>query len=238
MNVQNIRLGILECGEVRTEIREQFGTSVDWFKLYLSQTQPGTFDVVSYKAYLGEMPVNPEDCDAWLLTGSVHSVLDRAAWMTSLKTFVREASKTQKIIGVCFGHQLIAEAFGGKVEKAQTGWQVGLQRYSVQAKPDWMMPDPDAIALVASHQDQVIIPPDGAIVVAGNESCPFGMMQIGPNILTIQLHPEMTKECSKALTELRVNVLGSELVAEAYRSLEEERQAQVFADWIKNFLIK
>jgi GMP synthase-like glutamine amidotransferase len=230
------KLGIIECGPVRAELAAQFGSAVDWFKAYLDPVLGARFEFTSYAAYRNDFPASVDDCAAWLLTGSVYGVYEQADWMLRLEGFVRNAALRKKVVGVCFGHQLIAKAFGGRVAKAEQGWQIGLQRYIIKSQKSWMTPPLQSFALVASHQDQIVTPPANAVVLAENAASPFGMMQLGDNILTIQLHPEMSVACSAALTNLRSEILGPERVAAAKASFAQVPDDQTFAKWIAQFL--
>jgi GMP synthase-like glutamine amidotransferase len=235
-----MNIGILECGPTRPELAAEFGTSPEWFKRYFGETKQrsGNFTFTVYQAYLGHIPADPHACDGWLLTGSAYSVTQQDEWMLRLQAFVCNAAKTRKVVGVCFGHQLIAKAFGGEVGAAKQGWQVGAQRYEVHCQKDWMTPQLEGFALVASHQDQVTRVPNGAEVLAGNEHCPVGMMQIGDNVMTIQLHPEMQVACSDKLIDLRANILGDARAAAAKTSLEQDIHADRFGRWMNAFLLQ
>ncbi|MGL5742903.1 MAG: glutamine amidotransferase-related protein [Legionella sp.] len=154
-----------------------------------------------------------------------------------LEDFVRELhTQKKKIIGICFGHQLIVKALGGQVIKSPKGWGIGMSvNKMIQNKP-WMSPLLDALNLIVSHQDQVVALPLMAEVLAASDFCPFYLLQIGDNIVTVQGHPAFTKSYSQALIETRKSKLGNALSEQGLKSLQLKCDDVVFAHWIVNFL--
>ena len=182
------------------------------------------------------MPAGPQAHDAYLITGSAHSVYEPLAWIDRLKAFVRVAAETRPVVGICFGHQLIAETFGGHVAKAAQGWGVGVHRYRIDERTAWMAPGLDEVALVVSHQDQVVEPPAGARVLGGSGFCPIGIMQIGVNVMSIQSHPEMRPDFTRDLYATRRSLIGAENIDRAISSLDEPTNADAVAQWILAFI--
>ncbi|MEO0761494.1 MAG: type 1 glutamine amidotransferase, partial [Pseudomonadota bacterium] len=151
-----------------------------------------------YRYYMtleGELPAAPTECDAWLVTGSRHGVYDPLPWIEPLKDFLRATRAAGRpIIGICFGHQVVAEAFGGRATKFDGGWGLGRQDYAVAARPGWMADAPASLGLYAVHQDQVVALPEDATLLATNEHCAHAMVAYGdaetPDAVTVQPHPE------------------------------------------------
>ncbi|MDP6709686.1 MAG: hypothetical protein QF893_25380, partial [Alphaproteobacteria bacterium] len=135
-----------------------------------------------------------------------------------------------------FGHQLLADAFGGTVEKAAQGWGVGLHRYEVVAPEAWMAPPVPAFANIVFHQDQVTVPPPGARLLASSAFCPHAMLRIGDNILTLQSHPEMSKAFATELLEGRRDMVGHATAATALESLRQGDDSHLVARWMLRFL--
>ncbi|MEM6579549.1 MAG: type 1 glutamine amidotransferase, partial [Pseudomonadota bacterium] len=140
------------------------------------------FDVVGWNVVDGVFPDSIHDADGWLLTGSKHGAYEDHPWIAPLEDFIREAHAARvPMIGVCFGHQIIAQALGGKVEKFAGGWSVGLTEYQLNGAP---------CAIHAWHQDQVVVRPPEAAVFARTEFCENAGLVYGDHVWTIQPHPE------------------------------------------------
>lgn len=229
-----MKLGILETGQPPAEVIDEFGDYPAMFRRLFGEDAYAyrTFEVVA-----GKLPDAPEACDAYVVTGSSAGVYDPLPWIEPLKDFLRAAKGRAALVGVCFGHQVMAEAFGGKVEKSELGWGVGLHRYDVAAPQDWMEPV-GRIAVPASHQDQVVVPPPGATVVAGSSFCPFGMLAYeDARAISIQLHPEFEPAYAKALIETRRGVRYTDHQADgAILSFEQPDDRARVGGWIKGFL--
>jgi GMP synthase-like glutamine amidotransferase len=153
------------------------------------------FDVVR-----DEYPESLDACDGYLTTGSAASVYDDEVWLGRLMDFVRKLhSERRAFVGICFGHQLIAEALGGKVGPSPRGWGVGSKSVLIDKALDWMIPEAESIRLLLSHQDQIEELPPGAVVIGGNGHCPYSIITAGETFLGIQGHPEFTPEYARAL---------------------------------------
>jgi GMP synthase-like glutamine amidotransferase len=138
-------------------------------------------------------------------------------------------------IGDCFGHQLLAVALGGSVERAAVGWRVGVQTYRVTRPQPWMVPAAEEFRLIASHQDQVIVPPEGAVVFAEGPGCPVAGMAYG-SAISFQGHPEYTPELSQLLTLDRWERIGDEETRRGLASLDLGVTQGLTADWIVEFV--
>jgi GMP synthase-like glutamine amidotransferase len=152
------------------------------------------------------LPAAAAECDAWLITGSRHGVYDGLPWIEPLKLFLRRArAEGVPVIGICFGHQIMAEAFGGRAEKSAKGWGVGVQEYAVGASPGWMADAPGRIAMHVLHQDQVTAVPADATRLASSPFCEYAMLAYGdpeaPEAISIQSHPEFDEAFMRAIVE-------------------------------------
>jgi GMP synthase-like glutamine amidotransferase len=233
-------IGILECGQTRSDWLAEHGEIADPFPPFLTRADPTlTFRV--YKAHKDELPRHADECDAWLVTGSPNSVYERPAWQARLSAFLVEVAKHRPVIGICYGHQLLHDALGGAVERAAAGWGIGVQKYELREVPAWAPPEgsrgaTDGFHLIALHQDQVTRPAPGSRVLAGNTFCPSCITTIGENVFTIQAHPEMTRQLAKALYEELRTEQGSHSTDVALQSLDTKIDGELAARWILAFV--
>ncbi|WP_300296346.1 type 1 glutamine amidotransferase [Ferrovibrio sp.] len=184
-----MKIGIIECGPVPAALRNTYISYPAMFSAQLAPLLPlATFETVS--VVHGEALPGPEARDAWLLTGSRHGVYDDLPWIEPLKTFIRAvAAQRRPMVGVCFGHQIIAEALGGRVQKAEIGWRVGLETYATRFNGA-----AQSVAMPAFHQDQIVVQPPGTEIVAQSDACPYaGLSYTDAPILSVQFHPEFNR---------------------------------------------
>lgn len=184
-----MKIGIIECGPVPAPLQSKYISYPAMFEAQLQPLLPGaSFSTIS--VVNGETLPAPDACEAWLIPGSRHGVYDELPWIEPLKDFIREAAKLKRpMAGVCFGHQIIAEALGGKVEKARIGFRIGLERY--ETAMDGL---PQNIAMPAFHQDQIIVQPPNSEVVARSEACAFAALRYkDAPVFSVQFHPEFSR---------------------------------------------
>jgi GMP synthase-like glutamine amidotransferase len=231
-----MKIGLFECDHVHERYRQITGDYRDMFAALFKESAPD-FMLQPYDVCNGEFPPSLDACDAYLGTGSRFSVYDDIDWIQSLKNFVRRIYQANKpFVGVCFGHQVIAEALGGKVERAETGWGVGVRRIDVTRTEAWMQPPRSICRLQYMHRDQVKRLPENSVVIGRSDHCPVAMFRLGDSMLGIQAHPEFPKIYSEALLNDRVAQIGELSVAAALASLQEETDEPVVARWIVEFL--
>ena len=230
-----MNIGILQCGHVQENLVPQHGEYPDMFITLLKKACP-TLSFTMYDAKYDTLPTHVDACDAYLITGSRHGVNDDLPWIPKLEQFIRDLHAAhKKVIGICFGHQLIAKALGGKVIRSPKGWGVGMSKNKVTQQKPWMNPAREKFNLLVSHQDQVVELPPGAEVLASNETCPIYMTQIGNN-LSVQGHPEFSKAYSEALIEYRKDSLDTARYEQGLQSLKLDKDDALVARWIINFL--
>ena len=227
-----MKIGLLECDHVAESNLEIAGDYRDMFAALLPDLEWGYYDVCQ-----GHFPERADACAAYLCTGSKHSVYDREPWILQLKSFVREIyAGGQAFIGVCFGHQMLGEALGGKVEKAASGWNVGVHQFDILQAEAWMTPFQTPLRLLMMCQDQVVQLPENSTLLAATATCPVGMFRVGSAMLGIQAHPEFSKAYTQRLMELRREKIGPVKVAKALEGLGQDVNSTVFAQWITAFL--
>lgn len=233
-----MRLGILCSDAVRDELQSQFGDYPGMFESVLGQgaaTEP--LEYASYDVRGGEYPERLEECDAYLITGSRDSVYDDEPWIRRLGEFVLELDGARTpLIGICFGHQLIAHVLDGETASADVGWAVGVHTSEVLVQQSWMTPCPTRFRLISSHKDQVVTLPNRASLFAASEICPHGGFTIDGHILTFQGHPEFEPEYAAYLMTSRRDLLGEQRFAAGMASLEQRIDSALVAKWIVNFI--
>ena len=223
-----MKLAILETGRPPGTLAEEFGDYPAMFEQLLGPA----FETESFDVAAGEMPEQGAH-HAYLITGSPAGVYDPLPWIDPLQEFIRSANGA-RMVGVCFGHQIMAEALGGRVEKSEKGWGAGLHRYTVVRSEPWM-DTAGTIAVPASHQDQVVIQPPNSEVVAASEFTPFAALAWTDRpAISFQFHPEFSPAFAKALIEKRFDVVPNP--KEAIASLDAPNDNARVAGWITRFL--
>ena len=236
MGKYEMKLGILKTDAVRPDWVPEFGEYPDMFATLLGREDP-SMEFITYDVEEGEFPADLDEVDAYLITGSKSSVYEDKPWIHRLREFVRELDARQKkIIGICFGHQLIAEALGGKTEKSEKGWGVGLHSHHFNSIPEWHDAGATELKILVSHQDQVVRNAEGAVVLAGSEFCENAVCQIGDHILTFQGHPEFLPEYSREIMNYRRETIGEEVYESGIASLAGEQEGSRVARWVLKFL--
>ena len=233
-----MRIGILRTDSVRPEFQGEFGDYPAMFRaMLMASADDVPIEFRDYDVQSGEYPTALDECDAYLITGSRHSVYEDQPWIHRLAAFVRELDDARhKLVGICFGHQLIAHTLGGETRAADNGWAVGVQDTCVLAPAEWMLPYREKFGLLSSHKDQVVRLPDGAELFASTDFCPNSGFTIGDHILTFQGHPEFSKGYSRALMDMRRDMLGEPAYTAGVQSLEKPAHPTVVGRWIVNFI--
>jgi len=187
-----MKIGILQTGRAPDALIETAG---DYDQMFCTLLDGHGFEFETYAVLDGVFPASPEAADGWLITGSRFGVYEDHSWIPPLEELVRAIhAKALPLVGICFGHQIIAQALGGTVEKYPGGWAVGRVEYEQ---------DGQTLSLNAWHQDQVTTLPEGARVLAGSDFCANGVLAYGDTIWTLQPHPEFSTAFVAGLIEKR-----------------------------------
>jgi GMP synthase-like glutamine amidotransferase len=228
---------IIETGLVRPRHRERHGSYPQMFeRLIRAEDQSVIFDVVSVAN--GEPLPDPRQLQAVLITGSAASVYDDLDWIAPLEDFVRSAYVNRTpMVGVCFGHQLIAQALGGTVRKSEKGWGIGRHVYDVV--PGNGAIEEERIAIACSHQDQVIeVPADAQTILFSSFTPHAGLLYANGATLSVQPHPEFGADYAYALCEAREGHAPKSVVTAAKASLAEPLDSALLGRAITRFLAR
>jgi GMP synthase-like glutamine amidotransferase len=224
------RLALLETGFPPRELQPRFGTYAAMFTDLLgSDMIEAVYDVTH-----GAWPQRPEDHAAYLITGSSAGVYDELPWIEPLRQFLIAAKGKAKLVGICFGHQIMAEAFGGRAVKSEKGWGIGLQDYVLNGGAGWTQ-GVGHIAIPVCHQDQVIEQPPNSMLIGGNEFCPIGILAYDDQpAISVQFHPEFEPGFVDALIDL----IGEEVPdpQAAHDSLRQPNDRQRVGEWIRRYV--
>ena len=220
-----MKITILLSGETPDSFMEEFGAYADRFVALLApQSEQLSFDSIA--VHKNESLPDPATLQGAIVTGSAFGAYDSPPWMNPLREFIRSAyKKGLPMLGICFGHQIIADALGGTVTKSEKGWSIGRHVYRLEQCPECFLggaDEPDQLAIAASHQDQVVVPPPDARVFLSSDFTPnAGLIYNNGRVMSLQPHPEFEIAYSKAICELRRNnPLEDEAVDQAVSSLD------------------
>ncbi len=238
-------IGILETGLPPDHLAPQHGSYVEMMAALVEKASVQDQPCFNYRGYCvldDEFPAAADECDGWIITGSKHGVYDDLPWIEPLKVLVREIYQAKiPLVGICFGHQIMAEALGGKVEKSDRGWGLGLQTYQLvnRTPPNGTTTHYPAITLNAIHQDQVVEPPADARVFAGSTFCPYAGLVYGDQAFSLQPHPEFSISYEQALIEYRRGTVFPEVVSdralEGLKPHDRVADAALVGGWMHDF---
>jgi GMP synthase-like glutamine amidotransferase len=232
-----MKIGILKADSVLEQFQPEHGDYPDMFVRRLGDNAPESVEFTTYDVEHGVYPNHMDDCDGYVITGSKKSVYDDEDWIRVLEAYVVELHEHLKpLIGICFGHQLVAQALGGKTEAAAVGWGVGVHESTIHSQLPYMEPALAQARVLVSHKDQVTQLPPGASLLASSEFCPNSMFQIGEHIFCMQGHPEFRAGYSKDLMNMRRELLGEAVYAAGIDSLQQDLHSDTIARWIVQFI--
>lgn len=218
-------IGILQTGLAPENLASDLGDYPDMFARLLDGNG---FDFRTFRVVEGEFPKSVTECDGWLITGSRHGAYEDHDWIPPLEQFIRDAFTARvPVVGICFGHQIVAQAMGGKVERYSGGWAVGATEYDFGG---------ETLVLNAWHRDQVTERPKGAKVIASNDFCTNAALLYDDRALTVQAHPEFRPEFVDGLMKTRgKGVVPDDLMAQAAEKLDRPLNDKTMAAQIAAF---
>lgn len=231
-----MKIGLLQCDSVMESLQVKHGDYPAMFDQLLKQVD-SEIELSVFNVIEGEYPENIHEFDGYVTTGSRYGAEDDLPWIHDLIGFVQTLHREKiKLVGICFGHQIIAKALGGLVVKSEKGWGVGVSINKVAKHLDWMQPAKPEMQLLVSHQDQVIKLPENSVVLATSDFCPAYMYSVDEYFLSIQGHPEFSKSYSNDLMESRRDRIPHDVIESGQASLANDLDDALMAKWIVNFI--
>ena len=232
-----MKIGVLQTGTVAPELSDEHGSYVTMFERMLQRADPSFTAMLWDVNEKHEIPASPQEAEGWIITGSRHGVYEDHPWIDPLKEFLRTTHAAQvPMVGVCFGHQILAEALGGAVAKSDRGWGCGIHEYTLRDRPVWMDQPAQTIAIHAMHQDQIVKLPPGATVLAESPFCPYAALAYGETAMSIQPHPEFDGAFQRGIINLRRGGAIPEKIADtALAGIDGPTDSDMFGRWITNF---
>ncbi|MBT6508046.1 MAG: type 1 glutamine amidotransferase [Marinovum sp.] len=221
-----MKVGILQAGHAPAEMIAETGNYAQMFTQFLSGRD---YSFAAYSVVDMEFPKSAHSADCWVITGSRHGVYENLPFIEPLKALVRDIYNLKiPLVGVCFGHQMIAQALGGQVEKYSGGWSVGATDYDFEGQ---------TVSLNAWHQDQVVALPADARVLGSSPFCKYAFLGYGENVFTVQAHPEFDSRFINGLIDTRGRgLVPDDLLERASSKLELPNSNSALADRIHSVL--
>ncbi len=221
-----MKIGILQTGHVPDDLAQNHGHYEQMFSTLLGGYG---FEFANYAVVDNEFPATVDECDGWLITGSRHGAYEDHDWIPPLEDLIRNIYAADvPLVGVCFGHQIMAQALGGKVEKFGGLWGVGNLTYTTT--------DGSQLTLLAMHQDQVTQRPPEATVTVTSEFCENAGLAYKGNAMSIQPHPEFTPAFMRELINMRKGtVIPDDQAGPALEKLDVANDSAAYAKKIAEF---
>lgn len=225
-----MKIGILQCGHTPDEVKASHG---DFDVLFHQMLEGHGFSFKTWNVVDMEFPKGPKSADCWLVTGSKHGAYEDHPFIPPLEELIRKIYATDRpMVGICFGHQIIATALGGSVEKFTGGWAIGRHDYEIEGL--------GRVAVNAWHQDQVTVVPEGAKVIGSSPFCRNAALVYGDKIMTVQPHPELTNPVIASYIENRRGTgdYPEDLMDQAQACVSLENEGDAVAQMLAQFLTK
>lgn len=231
-------IAILQTGENNAALSADQPQPPELFRALLDEAvSAGEITLSSFAVLHSQFPASATDFDGYIITGSASGVYEDDAWIGALMTFIQDVYAAGiPIVGICFGHQALAQALGGEVIKSPKGWGLGIRTVDMTPNGQQLAQARDDLKLIYVHQDQVIKLPEQAERLAGDEFCPNAAFRIGNQVLAFQGHPEFTESYVTELFDVLIPRVGEAKAAQAHQSMSESDDGHLVGKWIVSFL--
>lgn len=230
-----MKIAILDADILYDSLRPDYGSYGRMFEHLLG---PVTRDwqLTVYCVINGQYPADPAQYDGFLITGSKYDSFASDDWIVTLRQYAQALYELGKpMVGVCFGHQLLAHALGGRAGRSDAGWGLGVMQYRLEQAPAFV-DNRSAVNLIVSHRDQVLALPAPAQRLLSNDFCPNAAFYIPGRVLAIQGHPEFSVAYARALLALRADQLSPQLLTQVEASFATPHDGALVGTWIRRFL--
>ena len=231
-------LNLIECDVLYDDLIDDYKSYGTMFERLFTGLTQAPLNVEYHSAIERRLP-EPQPSHVYLITGSKFGAYEDEVWIHELSTWVRSAYESgAKLLGICFGHQIIAQALGGHVINSPKGWGVGIRQLMVSEQPYisddvWL---PKFLNLIYSHQDQVVDLPRDALTFLSDDFCPNGGFFIGKQVITLQGHPEFDAEYTKRLLGRRAQHIGLERYDAGMQSLKEKTDNALIGQYLLKWM--
>ena len=231
-----LRICILEADDLHPQLQPHYQSFGQMFiRLLGNQGRAVCFE--TYNVVRGEYPDERGCFDAYLVTGSKADSFGMDAWIVRLREYLLIRYRAGDVLlGVCFGHQILALVLGGHTERAEQGWGVGVHRYRMLCSPVRGLDAPSHLQMLISHRDQVPRLPAGAQLLASSDFCPNAAFILDGRVLCFQGHPEFTHDFSRSLLQIRQGVYTPEFYARCLDSLQQGHDGETVGSWMLEFV--
>lgn len=228
-------IGILEADTLYSDLKVEYISYGHMFT-QLFDRLGFSFNYQFFQVQQGQLPTEHQ-CDAYLITGSKAGVYDELPWISPLQEWIKDSfERNEKIMGICFGHQLLAHTLGGFADKSKKGWGVGLHSTQIENIPSWSGHKQEELTLIYSHQDQVNQLPPLATRLAGSDFCENAAYFIDERVLAFQGHPEFSVEFTRRLLSRRAELIGTNKLQQKLDELTPPKDADIVGNWLAGFV--
>lgn len=230
----SMRIGILLCDHLRASLQPKYGDYPQIFTELLVHVVPDS-SVTIYDVTQNQYPSRIDECDVYLISGSKRSCYEPEEWIIRLHDYVRQCSVEKRpLVGICFGHQVMARALGGEVARSSKGWGVGVHTYLVEKRQE-IFSHQQLVRTVCIHQDQVIEPGKGGETVGGNDFSPNGIITYGDTSISTQGHPELSRAYAREVLEIKRDAVGEQAYRQALRDYAKVPDSELIAASLINY---